>query len=176
MKKLTIYLMTIIGLMTTSCTKERPCNYELLTNATMGWQLVEAISEPGYELPNGRVVTDLINDGYLYEYELDDKINFWSNGVQVIDPGVNVGLDGDPRLGYQSTVEARWSLSLDQSTLNMQIPFFYNEEGTSYSEEVENCRIVELTPNKMVLWYTWTDENSTAKGIYTFTLTYKAIR
>lgn len=176
MKKLTIYLMAIIGLVATSCTKERPCNYELLTNATMGWKLVEATSEPGYELPNGRVAKDLINDGYLSEYELDDQITFMSGGVQLIDPGTNFGFDGDPVLGYQNTVEARWSLSLDQCTLNMQIPFFYNNEGTLYSEEVENCRIVELTPNKMVLAYTWTDENSTAKGTYTFTLTYKAIR
>lgn len=176
MKKLTIYLMTIIGLMTTSCTKDRPCNYELLTNATMGWQLVEATSEPGYELWNGKIATDLINDGYLQDWEKDDKIIFMSGGVQIIDLGTNLWFDGDLILGYQKTVEARWSLSLDQYTLNMQIPFFYNEEGTSYSEEVENCRIVSLSPNKMILAYTWTDENSTAKGTYTFTLTYKAIR
>lgn len=176
MKKL-FTILTAVVLMILGCSCHRVhSNSDLLTNATMGWKLVEATSEPGYELPNGKIACNLIKDGYLYEYELDDKINFWSNGVQVIDPGVNVGLDGDPRLGYQNTVEARWSLSLDQSTLNMQIPFFYNNEGTSYSEEVEICRIVSLSKNEMVLAYTWTDEKPTAKGTYTFTLTYKAIR
>lgn len=161
-------ILTAVVLMILGCScSDRPCNYELLTNATMGWKLVAATSEPGYELPNGRIATDLINDGYLQDWEIDDQINFWSNGVQVIDPN---GIEDYQ--GYQNTVEARWSLSLDQCTLNMQIPFFYNNEGTSYSEEVERCRIVHLSPNEMILAYTFTDENSTSKGTYTFTLTY----
>ena len=169
-------ILTAVVLMILGCScSDKPCNYELLTNATMGWKLVEATSEPGYELPNGKIACDLIKDGYLYEYELDDQITFMSGGVQIINPGMYLA-DSDPVLGYQNTVEARWSLSLDQSTLNMQIPFFYNNDGTSYSEEVEHCKIVHLSPNEMILAYTFTDEELVAKGTYTFTLTYKAIR
>lgn len=163
-------IAAIIGLSFTSCDPTVKTNAELLTGATNGWVLASATSEPGYELASGKIATDLINDGYLYESEVDEIITFKEDGTQIIDPGKNV----DPTYGYQTPVTAAWNLSLDQSTLNMQIPFFYNDDNTSYNAQVENCRIVSLTNKEMVLAYTFTDETSTAKGTYTFTLTYKA--
>lgn len=170
MKK-TLFVMAIAAMFAlNSCDPTVKTNAELLTGATNGWVLASATSEPGYVLSSGKTATDLMNDGYLYESELDEIITFKEDGVQIIDPGKNI----DPEWGYQTPVTANWSLSPDQTTLFMQVPFFYNNDGTSYDAEVENCQIVSLTNKELVVNYTFTDETSPAKGVYTFTLTYKA--
>lgn len=163
-------IAAIIALSFSACNPTVKTNAELLTGATNGWVLASATSEPGYELASGKIATDLINDGYLYESELDEIITFKEDGTQLIDPGKNI----DPTFGYQTPVTAQWSLNLDQTVLFMQVPFFYNDDYTSYNAQVENCQIVSLTNKELVVNYTFTDDQAPAKGTYTFTLTYKA--
>ena len=103
-----------------------PCT-EILTEQTKGWVLSAATSDPAYELSVGRTTANLL-DGYLFEEEIDDIITFKENGIMTIDPGTKTAED----YGYQSTVIANWNLSADQSKLNMQIPFFYDESNMMY--------------------------------------------
>jgi hypothetical protein len=156
--------MIVLGF--TSCGGEKTYT-ELLTGQTKGWVLSAATSEPGYLLNSGRTTADLM-DGYLYEEEMDDIITFQENGIMTIDPGTKT----TPDYGYQTTVIANWNLSADNSTLNMQIPFFYDETNMMYDQEAESCKIVSLTSKELVVAYTFNDDEAPAKGTYTFTLTY----
>ena len=156
--------LIIIGF--TSCGGDKTYT-EILTNQTKGWVLSAATSDPAYELSTGRTTANLL-DGYLYEEEIDDIITFKENGIMTIDPGTNIG----EAYGYQSTVIAKWNLSADQTKLNMQIPFFYDDSYMMYDAEVETCTISSLTNKELVITYTFNDDESPAKGTYTFTLTY----
>lgn len=156
--------MIVLGF--TSCGGDKTYT-ELLTQQTKGWVLSAATSEPGYELTSGRTTANLM-DGYLYEEEMDDIITFQENGIMTIDPGKLV-TEG---YGYQSTAVANWNLSADNTMLNMQIPFFYNESNMMYDQEVESCKILNLTSKELVIEYTFNDDEPATKGTYTFTLTY----
>lgn len=148
-----------------SCSKEES-KTDLLTKPSKGWVLSGATSSPAYELSNGSFATDLMEDGYLKEYEKDDIIKFSEDGGQTISPGKLV----DPYDGYQKVVAATWSFSDDETILNMQIPFFYNDEGTSYDSDIESCEILSLTNDELRIKYTFSDDP--VKGKYSFTLTY----
>jgi len=156
--------MIVLGF--TSCGGDKTYT-ELLTGQTKGWVLSAATSEPGYLLNSGRTTANLM-DGYLYEEEMDDIITFKENGIMTIDPATKTA----PDYGYQSTVIANWNLSADQSKLNMQLPFFYDNSNMMYDAEVETCTISSLTNKELVITYTFNDDEAPAKGTYTFTLTY----
>ncbi|MCQ2277538.1 MAG: hypothetical protein MJZ87_11455 [Bacteroidales bacterium] len=140
---------------------------EILTNNTKGWVLSSATSSPAYVLSSGRAIENLL-DGYFYDCEKDDIIIFQDGGIQVINPGANV----DPEWGYQIQTLGTWSLSADNTVLNMQLPFFYGPSNMTYDQEQESCRIVSVSSKELVLEYAFNDNESPAKGEYTFTLTY----
>ncbi|MCR4856789.1 MAG: hypothetical protein K5890_01130 [Bacteroidales bacterium] len=158
--------MIVLGF--TSCGGDKTYT-ELLTGQTKGWVLSAATSDPAYVFssPTTPPSTDVYND-YLEEYEQDDIITFQENGIMTIDPGAKV-VEG---YGYQSATVAAWNLSSDNSTLNMQLPFFYDESGMMWDQEMESCKIVSLTSKELVIAYSFNDNESPAKGEYTFTLTY----
>lgn len=132
-----------------------------------GWVLSSATSSPAYDLSDGTHVTDLMTEGYLYDYELDDIITFNANGTMSINPGAKI----DPEFGYQQEVGSTWKFNADTTYLYFQIPFFYDNAGTSFDAEFENAKIMYITENEMKLAYTFNDELG-AKGEYTFYLTY----
>ena len=55
--------------------------------------------------------------------------------------------------------------------LYFQIPFFYDNDGTSFDAELENAKILYINDTEMKLAYTFKDDD-VAKGEYTFYLTY----
>ena len=100
-----------------------------------------------------------MKDGYLEECELDEIIKFAENGGLTINPG-------DEVCGTETEYAATWSLSEDLSTLNFQLPFFYDDE-------VEKCQILNLTENQLRVKFTFDDYEAGAKTKYSFTVTYK---
>lgn len=156
--------MIVLGF--TSCGGDKTYT-ELLTQQTKGWVLSAATSEPGYLLESGLRTANLM-EGYLYDFEMDDIITFQENGIMTIDPGKLTAED----YGYQSTAVANWNLSADNTMLNMQLPFFYNESYMMYDQEVESCKILSLTSKELVIEFTFNDDENPAKDTYTFTLTY----
>lgn len=84
-----------------------------------------------------------------------------------INPGANIESD----FGYQHEVTASWSFNPDSTMIYMQIPFFYDANWTSYSSEVELCKITKLSQQELGLEFTFNDDES--KGTYTFSLIYK---
>lgn len=140
---------------------------QILTEQTKGWVLSAATSNPAYVMSSGAPVENLM-EGYLQKYELDDIITFKEGNIMTIDPGAEI-MEG---FGYQAVVPATWNLSADQKTLNMQIPFFYDDTYMSYDQEAESCTILSLTTKELVLSYKFNDNESPAKGEYEFTLTY----
>jgi len=132
-----------------------------------GWVLSTATSSPAYALSDGTYITDLMTEGYLYDYELDDIITFNTNGTMSINPGTNI----DAEYGYQQEVGSTWNFNSDTTVLNFQIPFFYDETGYTFDAELENAKILYITDTEMKLAYTFNDDLG-AKGEYTFYLTY----
>lgn len=145
----------------------------MLLTIPQGWKLFSAISSPAYAMSNGTYLSDLMN-GYLYDCEKDDIIVFSQNGTHKVLPGTLLCSD-DWEFGYnQETNLGQWYFDNASSPtfLNMQIPFFYNDYGTSYSVEMEKCRIIILNSNMLKISAEFCDDENPAKGIYTFTLTY----
>ena len=73
---LAIAALFLVGV--TSCTQEKTAT-ELLTQKN-GWVLSSATSSPAYHLSDGSFATDLMTEGYLMAWELDDIIVFNENG------------------------------------------------------------------------------------------------
>ena len=168
MKKtlLVLFAAASLALCVSSCGDPKT-TAEMLTGQTKGWVLSSATSNPAYELSSGRSVENLM-DGYFYECEMDDIITFQENGVQLINPGKKI----DAEWGYQAETYASWALSENDTKLTMQLPFFLDDTHFTFDLEPEVCTIASITSNQLVLEYKFNDNESPAKGEYTFTLTY----
>lgn len=138
---------------------------EALLTQSKGWVLSAASSSPSYALSDGSFATDLINDGYLYDCEVDDILYFYANGDLAINPGANLCEETDDE--YAST----WTLTSDENGkfLEFQIPFFYDNE-------LEVAEVLALSAEELRVKYTFTDDESPAKGTYSFTLTYVPVK
>jgi hypothetical protein len=170
----TLIVVFALSLLASSCGGNEKTDYEKaidnLTGAKKGWVLSAATSSPAYALSNGSFATDLMKDGFLNECELDEIIKFEANSTQTINPGTNVCSDN---FGYQEEKGgARWTLSEDTKTLNFQIPFFYNDNNTTFNDMVENAELLSCTEKEFRVKYTFDDGASLTKAIYSFTLTY----
>ena len=142
---------------------------ELLTAQTKGWVLSAATSDPAYVFESATTPpsSDIYND-YLEDYEQDDILKFQENGILLIEPGDKIVAD----YGYQSTVSATWNLSSDETKLNLQLPFFYDDSYMMYDQDMESCSINSLTKKELVISYAFNDNVSPTKGEYVFTMTY----
>lgn len=170
MKRIIIALVVILTVCI-SCSNEKSVE-DILTQYQNGWIVESATSSPSYVLTSGRCIEDLLNGGYYYNCEKDDKIIFKEGGIQLIDPGVNV----DPEWGYQEVTSATWSLSGDNTLLYCQIPFFYGPSNMTYDQEQESCKILYAGNDKLIIQLQYDDKESPAKGKYTFTLTFVPVR
>ena len=132
-----------------------------------GWVLESATTSPAYALSNNTFCTDLMTEGYLNECELDDILTFTENGAQTITPKEVCDF------GYQKEVATTWSFNEAEDQLTLQLPFFYNNNNTSFDEEFETCEIMSLTNDELKIKYTFDDYESNAKTKYSFTLTYR---
>ena len=171
MKKLTLVFTVVLamGVLFTSCKKDKT-NTELLT-ISKGWVLSAATSSPAYALSDTSYATNLMTDGYLLECELDEVIKFSEDGAQTIVPN-----DVCEDFGYQMETAALWSFQEDETILKMQLPFFYNDDNTSYDADFEECKILSLTEDELRLKFTFNDDEVVTKGTYSFTLTYVPAR
>ena len=161
-----LFAAAVLVLSFASCGE--PKSYaEILIEQTDGWSLSAATSNPTYIMYSGAPVDNLM-EGYLAACELDDIITFKEGGIMTIDPGTNIA-EG---FGYQGVVSGTWNISPDQTTLNMQLPIFYDATDMMYDQTPESCKIISITSKEMVLEYSFNDNESPAKGEYTFTFTY----
>lgn len=162
-KALVVMAVAVLAVVFNACTPQVKTTTDYLTGAKNGWVLSAATSSPAYVMENGEIVTDLMNGGFLYDYELDDIIAFTAEGVQTVDPGKNVDPEGH---GYQSVVSYLWHLDqANEDWIYMQIPFFYDDVQ-------EYCHILNIDENQMTLNCTINDDEPTTKGTYTFNLVY----
>lgn len=153
-------------------TKTIPTSPTELLTIPQGWRLSAAESSPAYPMSNGLIVSNLFN-GYLYDFELDDIIVFSTNGTHVLQPGTLIpsGMD----IPYQvETNLGQWYFDnpANPTLLFMQIPFFWNQDGTGPDPAVEQCALIELSTDMLMISYTFNDDENPSKGTYTFTLTY----
>lgn len=136
-------------------------NTELLCNPR-GWVLLSATSSPAFPMLDGSYVTNLM-DGFLYDFELDDYIKFLPDGTQIINGGIQVPAPNEP---YQSQDYVyTWSFNSDETALNMQIPFLYDDG-------VETVSIFRLSETELRIKYTFNYVEPPVKYTCSFTLTY----
>ena len=160
-----LFVILVVGL--SSCqdesnTSQDESNTSYLTTSK-GWTLTAATSQPDYELLNGNSISSLF-DGYLFDCELDDIIYFKEDSSQTLDPKNDLCEDGYT----ETTAIGVWSFNEDETKLNMQIPFFYDEA-------VETVDIVTLDKNTLKINYTFIEDDANPakeQREYTFTLTY----
>ena len=143
---------------------------QLLTN-NRGWHLVEGSITPAYETSAGDMISDLMD--YLYTCEEDDVIFFDVNGTERISPGVEC----QPGEGIHGPIITNWRFDNDTNpqVLYMQLPFVYKYnaggEVIGLDDAVENCKILSLTADEMVLICTLSIDGNT----YTFKMIYRHI-
>lgn len=164
MKKsiLSVIAIALVGVVAlTSCDKKSMADY--LTREK-GWTLSEAECPNGYVFDNNTTITNLF-DGYVYDCEKDDIIKFNAeDNYEYMDPGKDV-CEWEPS---QETALGKWAINEEDKVLDMQIPFFYDEE-------VESCKIIDLTADMLKVSFNFdiTEEPAKGKpGNYTFVLTY----
>ena len=148
-----------------SCGKEKTAT-ELLTQKN-GWVLSSATSAPAYQMLDGSYAGDLINDGYLYDFEAAYIIAFNENGNEIVKPGKVVAaedFDGDAYRAETSLGNWAFDKTENPEYISMQIPFFYDEAA-------EYCQILSLTENELRIKCTINDDDIT-KQTCSFTLTY----
>lgn len=148
----------------TSCEKEKTMT-EYLT-IEKGWTLSTAECTNGYVFDDNTTINNLF-DGYIFDCEKDDIIKFRIEGEQqfeYLNPGAVV-CDDQPA---QESSIGTWAINEEEKVLDMQIPFFYDEE-------VESCKIIELTADQLKVSFTFeltADQTKGKPGTYTFVLTY----
>ena len=160
---LVIALVAVFALSLSSCGKKtEKTNTEKLC-IEKGWVLSAATSSPAYLMADGSYATNLISDGFLYNYEVDDIIKFQANGNQIINGGKITPEAGD----YQATDKGvgKWFFNSDEKELSFQIPFFYDEE-------IETAQILNLSETELRVKYTFNATDNPAKEAYSFILTY----
>lgn len=164
-----------VALVFASCKKE-PTRTELLTNEK-GWTLSALTCPQGY---GANAITDIY--ALLSEaggYECDDVMKFTEDGKEYVNAG-------EVRYDYESEGDqyvGTWAFT-DETVLECQIPVFGpatdDPENTLYSEAKEQCSIISLEKEQMVLSHTFTSGSSDAKagfgqeGTWTFQFTYLA--
>ena len=137
-----------------------------------GWILSEAFSTPAYQMADGTFVNNLLIDGYLYNFEIDDILMFNTDETITANPGniipswsdMSNGEYGDDEFPYATSIIGDWHFDneVNPEWITMQIPFFYDRNP-------EVCRILSLNSNEFVINITLDDE---LNSIYTFTLHY----
>ena len=139
---------------------------EMLTQKK-GWVLSSATSNPPYEMSDQSLVSDLMTEGYLYDFENDYIIIFNEDGTEYVKPGKTVAPEGTEDAYTAETFIGNWRFDNEilPTLLYMQVPFFYDEE-------IEVCKILTLTKDELKLSCTINDDDPTAKGTYSFILTY----
>lgn len=163
---LAVAALFVIGF--TSCDPVQEKTYADYLTYEKGWVLASATSNPSYVMSDGTIVTDLMTEGFFEACELDEILTFNANGTMSINPGENI----DPEFGYQQEVGATWHFNADSTTIYMQLPFFYNDDYTSFDSEMEECKIIYMNENEMKLAFTLNAVDDPAKEKYTFMLTY----
>ncbi len=150
-----------------SCGGNEKTATELLTQKN-GWVLSSATSSPDYLMSDGSYAGDLINDGYLYDFETAYIIAFNENGSEIVKPGKVTAADDFEGDAYRAeTSLGNWSFdNADKPEyISMQVPFFYDED-------VEKCQVLALTEDEFRIKCTINDDSPVSKGTYSFTLTY----
>lgn len=133
-----------------------------------GWVLSSATSNPPYQMEDQSLVSDLMTEGYLYDFENEYVITFNEDGTEYVKPGKTVApedFDGDAYRAETQIGNWRFDNDLIPSLLYMQVPFFYDED-------VEVCKLLSLTKDELKVSCTINDDDPAAKGTYSFILTY----
>lgn len=163
MKKsiLSVIAIALIGIFAfTSCNKEKTMTDYLTIEK--GWTLSEATTTPYWTLNDNTQITNLF-EGYVLDCEKDDVIKFNADGFEYMVPGETC----EDQPSAESSL-GKWAINEEEKVLDMQIPFFYDEE-------VESCKINNLVEDELKVSYTWELTEDDAKGVpgtYTFILTY----
>ena len=164
-----------VALVFTSCKKEKTMT-ELLT-IEKGWVMSAATTTPYWTLNDNSQITNLF-EGYVYDCEKDDIIKFKEEGNKEY---VNAGEKKYDYEGEGDQYVGEWAFNEKETVLECQLPLFSAAAGDpdnqAYSAAKEQCNIISLEEDKMVLSHTFDASGTTSKagftgGPWTFQFTY----
>lgn len=162
-----VAIFTIVGF--TGCNPHEKSATDLLTG-NKGWVLSSAFSNPPFHVSeDGTYASDLINDGYLKNFEIAYILVFNTTGGEIVKPGSVVA--PSPEEGFVTeTTLGNWAFDNpdNPSTISMHIPFLY-QEGPKV------CQILNLSKDDFRIRFTVEDDED-AKKTCTFTLTYIPVK
>ena len=163
MKKsiLSVFAIAIVAVFAfTSCKQQTMTDY---LTTEKGWTLSAAECTNGYVFDDNTTINNLF-DGYVYDCEKDDIIKFNTDNYEYLNPGSDV-CEWQPS---QESSLGKWAINEEDKVLDMQIPFFYDDE-------VESCKIINLVKDELKVSFNFDIVEGEAKGKpgnYTFVLTY----
>ena len=150
----------------TTYEKDEDYYANLLSRHPNGWKLSSATSAPDYIMPDGSHVADLINGGYLQDFEAayilvfkDDYTHYVKPGA-VVAPNPNMGYTTLTNLGSYHFYDAYNSVCID-----MKVPYIHNTATIT-----SPIKIISLTDSEFIIKVTVESDNNPYKLINAFTL------
>lgn len=175
MKKsiLSIIAIALFGVIAFSSCEKTSTRADMLT-VEKGWVLEAATCPEGYGANNVTDLMEMFTNGGGYEN--DDIIKFQAEGNKQY---INAGATRYDFEGEGDYYVGTWELNEDETVLSCQLPMFKAAEGAPeteiYSAAKEECNIISMDKDKMVLSHTFTVAPGNAKwqaGTWTFQFTY----
>lgn len=170
-KSFVIFAIAFFSVMSFSgCVHHDQTATDFLTG-TQGWVLSKAFSKPAYFVSeNGTYASDLINDEYFKQFEIDYILVFNAAGGEIVKPGAVVA--PSPEDGYTTeTTLGNWEFDNpdNPSTITMYVPFLYTEEPVV-------CQVLNLSKDEFRIRFTVEDGEQDAKKTCMFTVTYVPVK
>lgn len=163
---ITVALVVAAGFM--GCHRHEQTATDFLTGAK-GWVLSKAYSNPPYHLEDGSYASDLMNDGYLKDFESAYILVFNTTGGEIVKPG-DVRAPSAEEGYVEETTLGVWKFdNPDHPTaITMHIPFLYQEEPVV-------CQLLDLAKDDFRIRFKVQDDEDVKKEC-TFTLTFVPVK
>ena len=162
---ITVAILTLVSF--TQCDPHHEQSATDILTGTQGWVLSKAFSNPAYFMSEtGTFASDLINDGFLKDFEVAYILIFNTTGGEIVKPGDVVA--PSPSEGYTTeTTLGKWAFdnSDNPSKITMHIPFLYEKS-------LKECQILNLSKEELRIKFTMEDDEDGAKKTCSFTVTY----
>lgn len=138
-------------------------NYaNLLSMHPNGWKLTSATSAPAYMFADGSYADDLINDGYLQDFEAAYILVFKDDYTHYVKPGAVVA--PNPNVGYTTLTNLGSYLFYSENNavfIDMKVPYIHS------TATINAIKILSITDSEFKIKCTI---NDSGKASYSFVL------
>lgn len=148
----------------TTYEKDEDYYANLLSRHPNGWKLTSATSAPDYIMPNGTWVSDLVNGGYMQDFEAAYILVFKEDYTHYVKPGAVVAPNSN--MGYTTLTNLgtyHFYIENNKVFIDMKVPYIHNT-ATINSIQILSITDSEFKINCLI--------NDSGKGVHSFVLTF----